>query len=76
MKIQVFGTGCPKCKKLYENANKAVADLKVEAEIEKIEDIKKIMAIGIMSTPALAIDGKIVSVGKILKPSDIKKLLR
>jgi len=75
MKIQILGTGCPKCKTLTANAEKAVAELGIQAEIEKVTDIKAIMAFGVMMTPALAIDGVVKSTGHLLSPEQIKKLL-
>lgn len=75
MKIQVLGTGCPKCKKLAANAEEAAKELGLAVEIEKVTDIDKIIDFGVMSTPSLAIDGKIVVVGKVPSVEDIKKLL-
>ena len=74
-KIQILGTGCPKCNMLKANVETAVKELGIEADIEKISDIKEIMNFGVMSTPSLAIDGKVVSSGKVLKPEEIKKHL-
>ena len=73
--IQVLGTGCAKCAKLKENAEKAVEELGIEATIEKIEDINVITGFGVMMTPALAIDGEVKAVGKVLSSEDIQKLL-
>jgi small redox-active disulfide protein 2 len=74
-KIQILGTGCAKCAKLTENAEKAAKELGVEAEVEKVTDIKKIMKYGVMMTPGLAIDGEVKAVGKVLSVEEIKKLL-
>jgi small redox-active disulfide protein 2 len=74
-KIQILGTGCAKCKTLAENTKKAVADTGVEAEIEKVEDIKEIMKFNILMTPGLVIDGEVKAAGRVLSPEDIKKLL-
>ena len=74
-KIQILGTGCPKCKLLFANAEAAVAAAGLEAQIEKVEKIADIMKFGVMSTPALVVDGQIKSVGKVLSPDDIKKYL-
>jgi small redox-active disulfide protein 2 len=74
-KIQILGTGCPKCNMLQGNAEKAVKDLGIEVEIEKVSDIRKIMEMGVMSTPAIAVDGKVISAGKVLKPEEIKKFI-
>ena len=75
MKIQILGTGCPKCKKLAENAEAAAKELGVECEIEKVTDINEIMKFGVMMTPALAVDGEVKSVGKVLSVDEIKKTL-
>lgn len=74
--LQVLGTGCTKCTKLKENAEQAVAELRIEASVEKIEDINVITGFGVMMTPALAIDGEVKSVGKVLSSEDIQKLLQ
>ncbi len=73
-KIQILGTGCRNCTKLAQNAEDAVKG-KEGYEVEKITDLKKIMELGVMLTPGLAVDGKEVSVGKVLSAEDIKKLL-
>jgi small redox-active disulfide protein 2 len=74
-KIQILGTGCPKCKKLTENAEVAAKALGIEHTIEKVTDINEIMKFGVMMTPALAIDGQVKSVGKVNSPDEIKKML-
>jgi len=74
-KIQILGTGCPKCKKLAENAEAAAKGLGIEFEIEKVTDINKIIKFGVMMTPALAVDGEVKVVGKVLSPDEIKKML-
>jgi small redox-active disulfide protein 2 len=76
MKIQILGTGCPKCKALYANAKKAAEEAGVDFEIEKVENIVKIIDAGVMLTPALAIDGAVKSSGKALTVEEIKALLR
>ena len=76
MKIQVLGTGCAKCKQLTANAEKAVADLGIQATVEKVEDIREIMKFKVMTTPALVVDGAVRSAGRVLSPDDLKKLLR
>ena len=76
MKIEILGTGCPKCKKLEENAKKAVSELKIKAEIVKVTDIGKIVDYGVMSTPALVIDGKVKASGRIPEVEEIKKWLK
>jgi len=75
MKIQILGTGCMKCEKLEANAKQAAKEKGGAYEVEKISDIKKIMDFGVMLTPALAIDGQVKSVGKVLSVEEIKKLL-
>ena len=75
MKVQILGTGCMKCEKLEANAKEAIKEKSGSYEIEKITDIKKIMDFGVMLTPALAIDGQVKSVGKVLSAEEIKKLL-
>ena len=74
-KIQILGTGCPKCKKLAENAEAAARELGIECEIIKVTDINEIMKFGVMMTPALAVDGDVKSAGKVLSTDDIKKIL-
>ncbi|MBN2444444.1 MAG: TM0996/MTH895 family glutaredoxin-like protein [Spirochaetales bacterium] len=75
MTIQILGTGCPKCKKLTENAQKAVEDLSMDVVIEKITDLNEILEYGIMMTPGFAINKDVKSVGKILTPEQIKDLI-
>ena len=74
-KIQILGAGCPKCKLLTANATEAVKALGIEAQIEKVEKIVDIMKFGVMTTPALVVDGTVKSAGKVLSPEDIKKHL-
>jgi small redox-active disulfide protein 2 len=76
MKIKILGTGCPNCKVLEANTKKAVEELKIKADVEKITDIGEIMSYGIMSTPALVIDDKVVSYGRVLSSDEIKKFLK
>ena len=75
MKVQILGTGCPKCKKLTENAEAACRHLGVDAEVEKITDINEITSYGVLMTPALAVDGEVKSVGKVLSVEEIKELV-
>ncbi len=75
-KIQILGTGCPKCKKLSENAEAAAKELGIECEIEKITDINEILKFGVMMTPALVVDGDVKSVGKVMSVDDIREALR
>ncbi|HUW20775.1 MAG TPA: thioredoxin family protein [Sedimentisphaerales bacterium] len=74
-KIQILGTGCPKCKKLAENVELAAKDLGIEYEIQKVSDINQIMQFGVMMTPALAVDGQVKVVGKVPNIEQVKKLL-
>ncbi len=76
MKIQVLGTGCAKCKQLTANAERAVAELGLDVQVEKVEDVREIMKFHVMSTPALAVDGTVRSAGKVLSPEAVKELLR
>lgn len=75
MIIKILGTGCPKCIKLEKNTLKALEDTDVSAEVQKVTDINQIMDYGVMMTPALVIDEKVVSAGKVLSPDKIKELL-
>ena len=74
-KIQVLGTGCPKCKTLTANAEAAVKALGIEARVEKVEKIADIVKFGVMTTPALVVDGQVKSAGKALSAEDIEKIL-
>ncbi|MBM3234881.1 thioredoxin family protein [Candidatus Poribacteria bacterium] len=76
MNIEILGTGCPKCKKTVANAEKAVKELGVDAEIVKVDKIDDIMNYGIMMTPALAIDGEVKIAGKIPDPKQIAKWIQ
>ncbi len=75
-KLQILGTGCPKCKKLAENAEAAAKALGIEYKIEKVTDINEIMKFGVMMTPALAVDGEIKVVGKVISAEEIKNLIQ
>jgi small redox-active disulfide protein 2 len=75
-KLQILGTGCPKCKKLAENAEMAAQALGIEYTIEKVTDINEIMKMGVMMTPALAVDGVVKVVGKVPDPDGIKELIQ
>ncbi len=74
-KIQVLGTGCAKCEKLAENTKQAADILGIEYEMEKVTGLNEIMAFGVMTTPALAVDGQVVSVGKVPSAAEIKKMI-
>ena len=76
MKVQILGTGCPRCRKLEANARKAIEELGVDAEVEKVQDIKEITKFGVMMTPALVIDGKVKFTGEIAPVKKIKKWLQ
>lgn len=76
MKIKILGSGCPNCKVLEANTKKALDELKIKADVEKVTDIGKIIEYGVMSTPALVIDEKVVSTGRVLTSEEIKKLLK
>ena len=71
MKIEILGTGCPKCKKLHELAEEAVKELGASAEITKVTDINKIIDYGVMVTPALVIDGDVKAAGKVPRKAEI-----
>ena len=74
--IQILGTGCPKCKKLAENAEAAAQALGLDYQIEKVTDLSQIMAFGVMLTPALAVDGVVKVVGKVPDVEAVKALLK
>ena len=77
MKVQVLGSGCPSCKRLYEMTKKAVQELDLKADVEYVTDIQKIIELGLMSSPVLVIDGKPVLVGMVPGNSEkIKELLK
>ena len=76
MIIKILGSGCKKCITLSENTQAALTNLGREAQVLKVTDIAEIAAHGVMSTPALAIDDKVVSVGKVLSPAEIEPLLQ
>ncbi len=74
-KLQVLGMGCPKCKQLAANAEAAARALGIEYQLEKVTEIQEIMAFGVMTTPALVVDGQVKVVGKVPAPEAIKGLL-
>jgi small redox-active disulfide protein 2 len=76
MKLEVLGMGCANCNKLYHNAVEAVKLSGKEVEVTKVEDIKKIMGYGVLSTPALVIDGLVKAAGKVPKVEDIKEWIK
>jgi small redox-active disulfide protein 2 len=73
--IQILGTGCPKCKQLAAHAEQAVSELGAGYQVVKVTDIDEILKFGVMLTPSLAVDNEVKSVGKLLSPEEIKKLL-
>lgn len=74
--VKVLGAGCKSCHELYENTKAAVSSLGLNVEVEYITDMEKIMAYGVMSMPAIVVNDQVVSMGKVLKASDVEKLLR
>ena len=75
-KLQILGTGCPKCQKLMENTKAAADQIGIEFEIEKVTSIAEIGKFGVMMTPALAVDGEVKVVGKVLTADEIKPLIQ
>ena len=75
MNIRIYGTGCPKCKTLAANVAAALAEAGLAAEVEKVTDIDAIVARGILSTPALEIDGEIVASGRVLSPEEVRRII-
>ena len=76
IKIQVLGTGCPKCKKMAEVAENAALEMGIEYVLEKVTDLNEIVSFGVMMTPALAVDGVVKASGKVPSSSDMKALLK
>lgn len=76
MEIKVLGTGCKKCKELEHNVNEAIKSSGINAQVEKIEDIPSIMKYGVMSTPGLVLNEKVISSGKVLSPQEINELIQ
>jgi small redox-active disulfide protein 2 len=76
MKVQILGAGCAKCRILEQHAREAVTELGSGAEVEKVTDMETIVGMGVMSTPALAVDGMVKSVGRVLTKDQIKAFLR
>jgi small redox-active disulfide protein 2 len=75
LKVEILGTGCKKCQQLEANAKQAIATLKLDADVTHITDPIEIAQRGVMTTPALAINGKVVSKGQVLPPEQIQTLL-
>jgi len=76
MEIKVLGTGCPKCKLLEKNVLEALKALDIKANVEKVTDVKDIMSYGVMSTPALVVNGKVVSYGRVPNSKQLEELLK
>lgn len=74
-RLQILGTGCPKCKLLTQNTETAAKELGLEYELVKITDVNEIIKFGVMGTPALAVDGQVKLSGKVGSPEEIKKFL-
>ena len=75
-KIQILGTGCAKCEKLAKHAREAADNLGLEYEMEKVTELNDIMGFGVMTTPALVVDGKVVITGKVPAVKDVEKVLK
>lgn len=76
MEIKILGTGCPKCKTLEKSTRDAVVELGIDADISKVEDIMKIMTFGILHTPGLVINGKVVLSGRVPSQAEIREILQ
>jgi len=76
MKIQILGPGCWRCEALKKNTEAAAKELGIDYQIEKVTNIKEIMSVGVMMTPALVVDGKVKVAGKIPTPNEIKEMLK
>ncbi|WP_458863023.1 thioredoxin family protein [Acidaminobacterium chupaoyuni] len=76
MLIQVLGEGCEKCSRLYENTQEAIAQLGLDARLEKVEDLMEIVKLGVMTSPSLLVDGKLVVSGQVASAKAIMKLLK
>lgn len=75
-RIKVLGAGCKSCHELHENVKKAVADMNLDAVVEYITDMEKVMSYGVMSMPAIVVNEQVVSMGKVLKPAQVEELLK
>lgn len=76
MEIKILGSGCMNCKKLYENAQAALTELGISAQITKVEDFKEIAKYGVMRTPAIVVDGTVKAFGKVSTVEEIKKYIQ
>jgi small redox-active disulfide protein 2 len=75
MKVEILGTGCAKCVGLYNNAEQALIQMACEYQLEKVEDLVKIMEYGVMNTPGFVVDGEVKSTGKLLSVAECKAIL-
>lgn len=75
MKLEILGTGCPKCRQLLANAEQAAAEAKVPVTIEKVDELAEIAKFRVLATPALAVDGVVKATGRVLSPAEIRKLI-
>ena len=76
MEIKVLGMGCARCDQLVRDVFNSLAEMDVAADVEKVEDIQKIMSYKVLATPALVINGRVKAAGRVLKPEEIKRLIR
>jgi small redox-active disulfide protein 2 len=76
MELKILGTGCPKCRKVYANAQRAIADLGINVKLEKVEAIDEILRYGVMMTPAVVINGRVRASGRIPGVEELKKWLK
>ncbi len=76
MNIKVIGTGCDKCDKLYQNVQSAVQELNLDAQIDKVEDLMEIVTLGVMTSPSLMVDGKLVVSGRVAKKDEVVRILQ
>ncbi|HNZ62891.1 MAG TPA: thioredoxin family protein [Bacillota bacterium] len=76
MTVKILGTGCKNCRTLLENTRKAVRKMGIDADVEYITDLEKIVSYGVMKMPALIINEKVMAMGKVLKPEEIEKIIR
>lgn len=76
MRVQILGTGCPRCQELHQNTLRALEELNLAADVQKVTDLREIASFGVMATPALVVDGAVKSAGKSLSPADIKRILQ
>ncbi len=76
MKIEVLGPGCPRCQALENNVRKAVEELGIQAEIEKVTEMPRIMGYGVMSTPGIVIDGQVKGFGKLFSKEEVVEMIK